>query len=213
MLRSVQPELVNSSTGERYGKFKLDMKNPQRTFQSGPYTLSLKEKYMDFGLNDEGQPVSKSPYPNAPAFLFLITGPDLPAEGQQYFYFPKQVDKEQFQQQAINDKLGGSGRFLELAVQDMSDVDFAESTSYLNIRVDRAMPFVWIGAGIVMLGLVLGFYWQHRRIWLRLENGELVLGGHTNKNWFGFRREIVSILHKVDVIVDEKSLDNGGGLA
>ncbi len=213
VLRSVQPELVNSATGEGYGKFKLDMKNPQRTFQSGPYTLSLKEKYMDFGLNDEGQPVSKSPYPNAPAFLFLITGPDLPAEGQQYFYFPKQVDKEQFQQQAINDKLGGSGRFLELAVQGMSDVDFAESTTYLNIRVDRAMPFVWVGAGIVMLGLVLGFYWQHRRIWLNLENGELVLGGHTNKNWFGFRREIVSILYKVDVIVDEKSLDNGGGLA
>ncbi|MNI91502.1 Cytochrome c biogenesis protein CcsB [compost metagenome] len=95
----------------------------------------------------------------------------------------------------------------------MSGVDFAESTSYLNIRVDRAMPFVWTGAGIVMLGLILGFYWQHRRIWLRLENGELVLGGHTNKNWFGFRREIVAILHKVDLIVDDKSLDNGGGLA
>ncbi|MNB88730.1 Cytochrome c biogenesis protein CcsB [compost metagenome] len=213
VLRSVQPELVNSLTGEAYGKFKLDMRNPERTFQSGPYTLSLKEKYMDFGLNEEGRPVSKSPYPNAPAFLFLITGPGLPGEGQQYFYFPKQVDKEQFQQQAINERLGGSGRFLELEVQDMSNVDFAASTSYLNIRIDRAMPFVWTGAGIVMLGLVLGFYWQHRRIWLRVEDRELVLGGHTNKNWFGFRREIAAVLHKVDLIVDEKSLDNGGGLA
>ncbi|MNO37961.1 Cytochrome c biogenesis protein CcsB [compost metagenome] len=213
VLRSVQPELTNAKSGEVYGKFKLDMKNPQRTFQAGPYTLSLKEKYMDFGLNDEGQPVSKSPYPNAPAFLFLITGPDLPAEGQQYFYFPKQVDKEKFQMAAINDKLGGSGRFLELEVGSMSDVDFSESTTYLNIRVDRAMPFVWIGAGIVMLGLVLGFYWQHRRIWLAADHGELVLGGHTNKNWFGFRREIVSILAKTDLTVDEKSLDNGGGLA
>ncbi|MNW68353.1 Cytochrome c biogenesis protein CcsB [compost metagenome] len=75
------------------------------------------------------------------------------------------------------------------------------------------MPFVWVGAGIVMLGLVLGFYWQHRRIWLVAGHGELVLGGHTNKNWFGFRREIVSILAKADLTVDEKSLDNGGGLA
>lgn len=213
VLRSVQPELVNTVTGESFGSFKLDMKNPERTFQAGPYTLLLKKKYMDFGLNEQGQPVSKSPYPNAPAFLFLMTGPDLPAEGVQYFYFPKAIDKEQFQQQAINDKLGGSGRFLELEVKTMSGVDFAESTSYLNVRVDRAMPFVWIGAGIVMLGLVLGFYWQHRRIWLTLENGELVLGGHTNKNWFGFRREIVSILKKIDMTVDEKSLDNGGGLA
>lgn len=213
VLRSVQPELINAKSGEVYGKFKLDMNNPQRSFQAGPYTLSLKEKYMDFGLNEEGQPVSKSPYPNAPAFLFLITGPDLPAGGQQYFYFPKQVDKEKFQMTAINDKLGGSGRFLELEVGDMSDVDFSESTTYLNIRVDRAMPFVWIGAGIVMLGLILGFYWQHRRIWLAANHGELVLGGHTNKNWFGFRREIVSILAKTDLTVDEKSLDNGGGLA
>ncbi|KAI7249127.1 hypothetical protein KC345_g11774, partial [Hortaea werneckii] len=132
VLRSVQPELANSSTGEIYGKFELDMKNPQRSFLIGPYTLELKEKYMDFGLNEEGQPVSKSPYPNAPAFLFLIKGPDLPDEGQQYFYFPKQIDKEQFQQAAINDKLGGSGRFLELEVSSLSDVDFSESTAYLN---------------------------------------------------------------------------------
>lgn len=211
ILRSVQPQLVDSQTGESYGKFKLEMKNSQRTYQAGPYTLELKEKYMDFGLDDEGKPVSKSPNPNAPAFLFVIKGPRLPAEGQQYFYFPKQVDQEQFQQQAINDKLAGSERFLELDVTDMADVDFAESTSYLNIRVDRAMPFVWIGAGIVMLGLVLGFYWQHRRIWLTVDPGELVLGGHTNKNWFGFRREIAQMLGKMDLNVDDKSLGGGGG--
>lgn len=175
VLRSVQPVLKNSTTGESYGKFKLDMKNPQRTITAGPYTMTLKEKYMDFGLNEDGQPISKSPYPNAPAFLFLIQGPNLPAEGQQYFYFPKQVDKSQFQQVAINDKLGGSNRFLELEVDNMSDVDFSESTTYLNIRIDRAMPFVWLGAAIVMLGLILGFYWQHRRIWLTVVNGELIL--------------------------------------
>ncbi|KGE17864.1 cytochrome c biogenesis protein ResB [Paenibacillus wynnii] len=213
VLRSVQPNLVNSVTGETFGKFKLVMKNPQRVYQAGPYELTLKEKYMDFGMNEEGQPVSKSPYPNAPAFLFLIHGPGLPTEGQQYFYFPKQVDQVKFQQQAINDKLGGSERFLEFEVTAMSDVDFSESTAFLNIRIDKVMPFIWIGAAIIMLGLVLGFYWQHRRIWLILENGELTLGAHTNKNWFGFRREIVSFLGKMDMTVDEKSLDNGGGLS
>lgn len=212
VLRSVQPNLVNSVTGESFGKFKLVMKNPQREYQAGPYTLTLKEKYMDFGLNEEGKPVSKSPYPNAPAFLFLIQGPDLLPEGQQYLYFPRQVDQVKFQQPAINDKLSGDKRFLEFEVTAMDDVDFSESTTYLNIRVDKVMPFIWLGAGIIMLGLVLGFYWQHRRIWLTLENGELILGAHTNKNWFGFRREIVSFLGKMDMTVDEKSLDNGGGL-
>lgn len=212
-LRSVTPALVNSKTGEAYGSFKLEMKNSQASYQAGPYTLELKDKYMEFGLDEEGRPVSKSPYPNAPAFLFLIKGPDLPAEGQQYFYFPKQNDKAEFQQDDINDKLGGADRFLELEVADMSGVDFSESTSYLNIRVDRAMPFVWIGAGIVMLGLVLGFYWQHRRIWLNVEDGELVLGAHTNKNWFGLRKEVSSFLNTMGISADEKSLDNGGGQA
>ncbi|MNM95210.1 Cytochrome c biogenesis protein Ccs1 [compost metagenome] len=91
----------------------------------------------------------------------------------------------------------------------MSDVDIVKSTSYLNIRMDRAMPFVWTGLAIVMLGLVLGFYWTHRRIWLRIDEGQLTLGGHTTKNFFGLRREVVSILKPLGVEVDEKSLDNG----
>lgn len=213
ILRSVSPTLVNTTTGEEYGTFKLDMRNPERTFEVGPYTLSLKEKYMDFGLNERGEPITKTPNPNAPSFLFLIKGPDLPEEGVQYFYFPKQVDKERFQQDAINKQLNGGTPLLELDVIGMENVDFAMSTSYLNIRVDKAMPFVWIGSAIVMLGLVLGFYWQHRRVWLRIDDGILTLGAHTNKNWFGIRREIADILSKMNLEVDEKSLDNGGDQA
>lgn len=209
-LRSVQPVLVDKQTGEQFGKFKLDMTNPQREFTLGPYTLELVNKYMDFSLNDQGQPTSKSASPNAPAFLFTIKGPDLPEEGSQYIYFPKQIDKERFQQDAINEKLGGLENKLELDVLAMEDVDFISSSSYLNIRVDRAMPFVWLGLGIVMLGLILGFYWQHRRIWLRIDDQVLTLGGHTTKNWFGMRREVSSFLQVMGVEVDEKSLDNGG---
>lgn len=209
-LRSVQPVLVDKLTGEQFGKFKLDMTNPQREFKLGPYTLELVNKYMDFSLNDQGQPISKSASPNAPAFLFIIKGPDLPEEGSQYIYFPKQIDKERFQQDAINEKLGGLQNKLELHVLAMKDVDFISSSSYLNIRVDRAMPFVWLGLGIVMLGLILGFYWQHRRIWLRIDDQVLTLGGHTTKNWFGMRREVSSFLQVMGIEVDERLLDNGG---
>lgn len=209
-LRSVQPALVDVKTGKSYGKFKLDMRNPQREYEVGPYRLTLQNKYMDFSLNDEGKPVSISGEPNAPAFLFLIKGPDLPEEGAQYIYFPKQVDKERFQQDAINEQLGGVQSKLRLDVLGMEDVDFIEASSYLNIRVDRAMPFVWLGLGIVMLGLVLGFYWQHRRIWLRVDGRQLTLGGHTTKNWFGMRREVSAFLQSMGVEADEKSLENRG---
>lgn len=209
-LRSVQPALVDVKTGESYGKFKLDMRNPEREYKVGPYRLTLQNKYMDFSLNDEGKPVSISGEPNAPAFLFLIKGPDLPEDGAQYIYFPKQIDKERFQQDAINEQLGGVQSKLRLDVLGMEDVDFIEASSYLNIRVDRAMPFVWVGLGIVMLGLVIGFYWQHRRIWLRVDGRQLTLGGHTTKNWFGMRREVSAFLQSMGVEADEKSLENWG---
>ncbi|WP_433946401.1 cytochrome c biogenesis protein ResB [Paenibacillus sp. SN-8-1] len=207
-IQSVQPMLINKVTGEKYGKFKLDMMNPERSFTLGPYSLKLESKYMDFALGENKEPISKSPLPNAPAFLFLIKGPDLPKEGIKYFYFPIPVDKVNFGQDSINDKLGGVDRKLEIDVEKMSDVSFENST-ILNIRMDRAMPFVWTGLAIVMLGLVLGFYWTHRRIWLRIDDGQLTLGGHTTKNFFGLRREVVSILKPLGVEVDEKSLDNG----
>ncbi|MFD1138643.1 cytochrome c biogenesis protein ResB [Paenibacillus urinalis] len=213
ILRSVSPEVIDLATGISYGKIQLDMQNPEQYFEAGPYSLTLKEKYMDFGLNDEGVPVSKSPNPNAPAFLFAITGPDLPEEGIQYLYFPLEIDKERFQQDVINERLNGGSMPLELNVDGMENVDIIESTSYLNIRIDKAMPFVWVGASIVMLGLVLGFYWQHRRVWIRIDNGTLVLGAHTNKNWFGLRREVADVLQQLDIIVDEKLLDNGGNKA
>lgn len=214
ILRSVKPVLVNKQTGEQYGKFELDMKDTEQSFELGPYTLELVSKYMDFAMNENGQPISQSPKPNAPAFLFVLKGPDLPEEGSQYIYFPKQVDKERFQQDVINEKLGGLNERFELDVLAMEDVDFSRTTSYLNIRIDSAMPFVWVGLGIVMLGLILGFYWQHRRIWLRIDDGILTLGGHTTKNWFGLRREIASVLNQMNknVIIDEKMLDNGRGL-
>lgn len=209
-LRSVKPVLVNVETGEQYGKFKLDMTNPQQEFKLGPYTLELSNKYMDFALNEQGQPISKSKDPNAPAFLFLIKGPDLPEEGSQYIYFPKTIDKERFQQDAINERLGGLQNKLTLDVLGMEDVDFIQSSSYLNVRIDRAMPYVWLGLGIVMLGLIMGFYWQHRRIWLRVDDGILTLGGHTAKNWFGLRREVASFLSTMNLNVEEKQLDNRG---
>lgn len=213
VLRAVSPEVIDTKTGESYGTIELKMNDPEPTFEAGPYRLQLTGKYMDFGLNDRGEPVSKTPNPNAPAFLFTITGKDLPEEGVKYLYFPKEIDKERFQQDLINEKLSGGIQPLTLDVDGMDNVDIINSTTYLNIRVDKAMPFVWTGAAIVMLGLVMGFYWQHRRVWIRIDNGQLILGAHTNKNWFGLRSEVAEILQKCNLEVDEKSLDNGGNKA
>jgi cytochrome c biogenesis protein len=95
----------------------------------------------------------------------------------------------------------------------MDNVHFAEASTYLNVRKDKALTYVWYGAAISMLGLLLGSYWQHRRIWLRIDDGKLSLGAHTNKNWYGMRADVAYALRKTGIDVEPKSLDNGGNNA
>ncbi|GAC43661.1 cytochrome c biogenesis protein ResB [Paenibacillus popilliae] len=206
-LVALKPELRNPATGEVYGQFELKVSRTEREYKVGPYTLELTSKFMEFGLNSQGEPTNMSQEPNAPAFIFLMKGPGLSDEGEPYLYFPLQKDKFRFQQDVINGKLGE--RF-ELRVPSMDDVTMSESTSYLTVRKDTAMPFIWSGAAISMIGLIMGFYWQHRRVWLQLDGQNLALGAHTNKNWFGLRNEVARALAAADVQVDAKMIDRGG---
>lgn len=206
-LKMVEPVLVDNETGKTYGPFELDMHNPQMVYTLGDYTLELRQKYMDFTLDAEGNPTTKSREPNAPAFIFLLKGGDLPAEGVPYMYFPKQNDQERFSQDLIN---GETGKRFEIKVPSMEGVTFAGVVSSLNIRTEYAMPYIWVGAGIFMLGVLIGTYWQHRRIWVRIDDGRLLLGAHTNKNNYGMRADVASALRGAGIAVDPKSLDNGG---
>ncbi|WP_409346565.1 cytochrome c biogenesis protein ResB [Paenibacillus sp. MBLB4367] len=208
MLLAATPKLKNKQTGEVYGEFELDMFNPQPSYQAGPYKLDVKGYFPDFGLDDKGLPMTKTKDPNAPAFIFSITGPELAKEGELFMYFPKQIDKETFRQNDIN---GAIGTKLDIAVGTMDDVKIAAYTSYLNIRKDRAMPYIWIGATISMIGLLMGTYWQHRRVWIRIDNGRMSIGAHTNKNWFGIRKEVADSLKQTGIAVDLKQLAEKGG--
>ncbi|GAA4870490.1 cytochrome c biogenesis protein ResB [Paenibacillus vulneris] len=206
LLISVKPSLKDKQTGEVYGSMELSMTRPEDEYKVGPYQFKLKGYFPEFGLDDKGTPMTKSNVAKAPAFIFYITGPGLSPEGQPFIYFPRQVDKEAFAQDQIN---GEIAKKLDLSVNSMSDVQFSSYTSYLNIRVDRALPFIWVGAAISMIGLVMGFYWHHRRVWVRIDDGQLSLGAHTNKNWFGIRKEVAHILHKTGIQVDPKTLEAG----
>ena len=204
-LISVRPTLVDKRTGQSYGPFELPMRHPPLTYSVGPFTLELRDSFPEFGLDENGEPVTLSREPNAPAFVFVIKGPDLPPEGLPYLYFPREADRQRFGQDRIN---GAAAEMFDIRVMSMEDVEFSTYTSYLNVRVDRGMPYVWTGAAITMIGLVMGIYWNHRRIWLRIDDGVLSLGAHTNKNRFGLRAEVAAALAKAGIEVDAKALDN-----
>ncbi|WP_240941062.1 cytochrome c biogenesis protein ResB [Paenibacillus sp. HB172176] len=206
-LNSVSPIIEDKSTGETYGPFFLPMKDAPTHQEVGPYTLDLYANFMEFALDSEGNPTTLSRDPNAPAFIFTVKGPGLKAEGEPYMYFPMQKDKVRFAQDTINRELADK---VEIRVDGMENVDFSEATTYLNVRMDKSLPYLWIGAAFSMIGLIMGSYWQHRRIWLRIDEDKLSLGAHTNKNWFGMRGDIAFALKKIGIEVDPKSLDNGG---
>ena len=165
---------------------------------------------MEFAIDSSGQPVTLSRDPVSPAFVFSVKGPGLAGNGEPYIYFPMQKDKVRFAQDTLNGKIAD---LIEIRVDGMENVNFSEATTHLNVRVDKAMPYLWVGAAFSMLGLLMGTYWQHRRIWLRIDDGKLSLGAHTNKNWFGIRADVAGALRKQGVDVDPKSLDNGGNNA
>ncbi|TNJ67409.1 cytochrome c biogenesis protein ResB [Paenibacillus hemerocallicola] len=205
-LLSVKPLLKNKQTGQSYGPFTLKMKNPVDMYDAGPYKLKLKDYFPDFSINDKGVPITVSNEPNAPAFVFTITGPGIPADGQAYLYFPREIDKEKYSQDKIN---GAFGSEWDISVNSMADVEIANFTSYLNIRRDTALPYIFAGAGLFLVGVVMGLYWQHRRIWIRFDEGnKMSLGAHTNKNWYGLRNEVAGMLNKMGIEIAPKQLSN-----
>jgi cytochrome c biogenesis protein len=210
-LISVKPMLVDKTNNRSYGPFELPMTDPPLTYKAGPYTLKLSDVYPDFGLDEQNRPMTKSRDPNNPAFVFVVTGPGLAAGGEMYIYFPMPSAENKKLQDQLNEsfrKLGSnSGRFA-FEVNGMENVSFSQYTSTLNVRVDRAMPYIWVGAAISMIGLVMGFYWQHRRIWLRIDGRALTLGAHTNKNTYGIRAEVAAALGRTGIAVEPKALDN-----
>ncbi len=61
--------------------------------------------------------------------------------------------------------------------------------SGLTIRKDKTLYVLLLGGIIFMIGVAQGAYWNHRRIWIQKGTGnELLIAGHTNKNWFKLKQ-------------------------
>jgi cytochrome c biogenesis protein len=206
-IRAVNVSLTDKVNHQTYGPFKLNTITPDETYVEGPYVLTLRDYYPEFALNDKGVPITNSKSPLAPAFIFVIQGPGLAEDGEVFIYFPRDVDKQRFSQDKLN---VGIVDKIDIGVGSMQDVSISQFTSYLNIRTDRALPYIFFGGIIFMIGVIMGIYWQHRRIWIRIdEENEVTIGAHTSKNWFGIRKELSVVLGKAGIDVEPKQLENG----
>lgn len=168
--------LADKQTGDEYGPFKVDLENPEKSYDLDGVTVTLKDLYPDFEVKD-GQPNTKSPRALNPAFFFNIESPEGETESSLVGIRLNVADEE-----------------------NRYDVQFAgtemASTSGLRVKSDSTYPILIVGATIFMIGIVMGMYWPHRRVWIRRHEDEVLVAGFTNKNPSSLRREVSPLLEQ-----------------
>ncbi|TFE03120.1 cytochrome c biogenesis protein ResB [Jeotgalibacillus salarius] len=167
----------NKETGEPVGAFTVDLFNPETSgvyeLEEG-YSVELTGYYPDFSGFEDGEPQSDSPLPNNPAFLFNMVSPEHP-DGEVAFV-------------AIQQNLEPLGpNEYEISFNGIETRDL----SGLTVRKDLTLWILALGGAIFMFGVVIGAYWNHRRVWIKKgPDSILYAAGHTNKNWYGLKKDI-----------------------
>jgi cytochrome c biogenesis protein len=77
----------------------------------------------------------------------------------------------------------------------------------LQVVKDPGVWTVYIGCGLMILGLVIIFFMSHRRIWVFVakdgKNSSILLSGNANKNKIGFEKDMANL---VDSFEEHKAL-------
>jgi cytochrome c biogenesis protein len=174
-LKSMTFSLLNKETEETFGNMTVDLVNPDKEYELENGTkVQLLGYYPDFSGFENGEPQTATPLPNNPGLLVEMTTPETP-EGETSF-ITIQNTVEPF----------GENRY-KLAFQSAETRD----VSGLTIRKDRTLPILGLGGLIFMIGVAQGMYFNHRRFWIQQKaDGGILLAGHTNKNWFGLKKDL-----------------------
>ncbi|WP_377888746.1 cytochrome c biogenesis protein ResB [Alkalihalobacillus sp. R86527] len=186
-LQSMTFTLDNKESGESFGELTVDLYNPKDEYKLDEgYRIEVMDYFPDFEFNGKGEPTTKSKVPNNPAFIFRMISPDHP-DGEVAFV-------------AIRQNLEPLGE--NEYKMSFQNVD-TKNVSGLVVRKDNTLWILGIGGAIFMIGVIQGMYWNHRRIWIRRKEDEVWLASHTNKNWYGLKRELETITEQSDIEMPE----------
>jgi cytochrome c biogenesis protein len=58
----------------------------------------------------------------------------------------------------------------------------------LQVAKDPGVWIVWLGCALMVVGIYGAFLMSHRRIWIRLQNGHVTIGGNASKNQASFEQ-------------------------
>ncbi|WP_323702307.1 cytochrome c biogenesis protein ResB [Mammaliicoccus sp. Dog046] len=181
---------LKTKDGKALGKpFTVNLENPKKEFKiSDDLTVKLRSYAPDYEKIENGVLATKSPDPNNPAFVFEVK---------------KSGEKPEFSFLRIKESQ-------EISKNNQYEVKFSNATNQwatvLAVKKDLTLPILFTGFVIFLIGLTVGSYINHRRIWISKENGKFNIAGHTNKNYYGFSKEINTVLDQYHLthIVDSK---------
>jgi len=182
-LKTMTLQLMNKKTAKTFGQVKIDLFNPKDVYnlQKG-YKVKLVGYYPNFtGFAKDGEPQSSSPIPDNPAFLFRMFSPEHPKGEVSFVAIRQNVEP-----------LGDNDYKMSFVGIETRNV------SALTIHKDLTLWILAVGGAIFMIGVIQGAYWNHRRIWLQKKDGKVFIAAHTNKNYYGIKRELAAILEGTD---------------
>jgi cytochrome c biogenesis protein len=193
-LNAMSFSLTNKNTGQSYGDLTINLFDPKSKYDLGNgYSVELLSYFPDFEFSKSGEPSTKSRIPNNPAFVFRMIAPDKP-KGDTSFVAIKQTI-EPF----------GNNEY-KMAFKGIE----TKNVSGLTLRKDSTLWLIILGGIVFMIGVVQGAYWNHRRIWIQHKQGEIWVAAHTNKNWYGLKREMEAVLSgsNIQMPVDKLQREN-----
>jgi len=68
----------------------------------------------------------------------------------------------------------------------------------LQVAKDPGVWVVWLGCALMVVGICMAFFMSHKRIWMRVGNGRVTMGGGASKNPAGFEMAFRELVAKLD---------------
>jgi cytochrome c biogenesis protein len=189
-LNTMTFSLTNKTTEETFGEIKVNLYEPESKYDLGNgYMVELISYFPDFEFSKSGEPTTKSRIPNNPAFVFKMLTPEKP-EGETSFVAIQQTIEPL-----------GENEY-KMAFKGVE----TKNVTALTVRKDLTLWIIALGGVIFMIGVVQGAYWNHRRVWIQQKNGQVWVAGHTNKNWYGLKRELEIVFSNTTINMPEDQL-------
>lgn len=210
---------LNDPEAEALGEFTVDLFDPKTEYEiDSEFRVEVVEYYPDYTLTED-QVRSKTKDSNNPAFVFNLFPPG--SEDAEISFVGDVIgsaedlgiDTSAVDLQPMGNVIGAFAPSIDPTGENqyrilIDSIEF-DRKSGLSIKRDYTIPFFVLGTLIFMIGVIQGMYWQHRRIWIHPKKEGILLAAHTNKNWFGLKKDIEKVIDGTSIqMVEEQKEDD-----